>query len=237
MQTRSVTSRPPGRPWGPVPRAGLTPQAVVELALRVVDEGGARGADELSLAAVARLAGVAVPSLYKHVGSLDHLRAEVARRCVAEITEVYEAAVRGQHGADAIVAVAVATRRWALAHPGRYGAVQTSPRLLGGDGADGEGAGGEDAGGDSAEGRHARRDTGARTVEVIATALHETGVPAPRTVDGVRAVRAAIHGFVDLELSGGFGMPDDVDQSFDALVRLLLDGLGSLCGADAEVSR
>ncbi|MFD0774950.1 TetR family transcriptional regulator [Streptomonospora algeriensis] len=58
-----------------VPRAGLTPAAVTEEAARLCDE---EGFDQLSLSAVAKRCGVAVPSLYKHVGGRAALRREVA---------------------------------------------------------------------------------------------------------------------------------------------------------------
>ena len=44
----------------------------------------------------------------------------------------------------------------------------------------------------------------------------------------MRAVRAAVHGFVVLELGGGFGMPEDVDASFTFLVEGVV-GLRSGC--------
>ena len=37
-------------------------------------------------------------------------------------------------------------------------------------------------------------------------------------VDAIRALGAALHGFVTLEAGGGFGLPVDVDRSFDRLV-------------------
>jgi hypothetical protein len=40
-------------------------------------------------------------------------------------------------------------------------------------------------------------------------------------IDAARAVRAALHGFVALEAAGGFGLPRDVEWSFERL----LDGL------------
>jgi hypothetical protein len=46
-----------------------------------------------------------------------------------------------------------------------------------------------------------------------------------REVDAIRAARSAIHGFVALEAGGGFGLPDDVDRSFEALLDLLVHGL------------
>ena len=53
-----------------MPRAGLSPRVVVDLALEVVDDGGPSGWADLGLSAVAHRAGVAVPSLYKHVDGL-----------------------------------------------------------------------------------------------------------------------------------------------------------------------
>jgi hypothetical protein len=40
-------------------------------------------------------------------------------------------------------------------------------------------------------------------------------------VDATRALRATLHGFVAIELAGGFGLPTDVDRSFERAV----DGL------------
>ena len=45
-------------------------------------------------------------------------------------------------------------------------------------------------------------------------------------VHAARAFRSAVHGFVALEAGGGFGIPVDLDASFDRLVGLLAAGLG-----------
>jgi hypothetical protein len=45
------------------------------------------------------------------------------------------------------------------------------------------------------------------------------------------ATRSAIHGFVALEAGGGFGMPDDVDRSFEALLDMLVAGVRALARA------
>ena len=44
-------------------------------------------------------------------------------------------------------------------------------------------------------------------------------------VHAVRTVRSALHGFVALEAAGGFGLPVDLDASFDRLVATLAAGL------------
>lgn len=203
-----------------MPRAGLTPQVVVDLALAVVDEGGASGWADLGLSAVAHRAGVAVPSLYKHVDGLPALRSAVAARCVEDLTAAMTKAVTvagtvtGPAGADpaggllrttltgaeAVRALAVAIRSYALTHPGRYRAVQSAETA-------------------------ALGPRSAGPVDLVARAVRELGLSPDRWVDQVRAVRAAVHGFVELELGGGFGLPEDTEASFRYLVETLVTGL------------
>ncbi len=189
---------------------------MVALALEVADDGGPGGFAGLTLAAVAARAGVAVPSLYKHVHGLDDLRRAVALVCVEEFTAVLLAAASvaeptspadpagpDPDPATTVRALARATRDHARHHPARYSAVQ---------------------GGSWARDPQAVdvQRAGARSVEVIGQALARAGLPAERTVDAVRTFRATVHGFVSLELDGGFGLPDDLDVSFEyALDRLV----------------
>lgn len=189
-----------------MPRAGLDPQTVTELALAVVDDGGARGWDDLTLAAVAARAGVAVPSLYKHVPGLPALRRRVALVCIDQLGSTLATARAGHaQPVAALRAMAHAARGMAHSHPGRYQAAQGS----------------WERDPDAAD-LHA---AAARAVEQISSTLHASGVPADRLVDAVRAFRAAVHGFVALELAGGFGLPDDVDRSYAFLVDRLAAGL------------
>jgi hypothetical protein len=52
-------------------------------------------------------------------------------------------------------------------------------------------------------------------------------------VDATRALRSGLHGFVSLESSGGFGLPVDVDRSFERLVGGLLAALSQWPRADS----
>jgi hypothetical protein len=56
---------------------------------------------------------------------------------------------------------------------------------------------------------------------------------ASRASDAVHAIRATLHGFVALEAGGGFGLPEDVDESFERLVAMLVSGLAA-AGSDAH---
>ncbi|GAA3797128.1 TetR-like C-terminal domain-containing protein [Cellulomonas soli] len=190
-----------------MPRAGLTPAAVVALGLDVVDAGGPTGWADLSLSAVAARAGVAVPSLYKHVDGLPGLRRAVAVACVDQLTAVLDDACADLHGTDALRATAHALRAHARTFPGRYQATQTGAWVTD----------------PQAVEVHA---AAARTLAVVERVVGELGIPDERHVDAVRAVRAAVHGFVVLELDGGFGMPEDVEISFGYLVDGLVGALG-----------
>jgi AcrR family transcriptional regulator len=178
---------------------------VVDLAVALVDD---EGLGALTLAAVAGRAGVAVPSLYKHIGSLAELRAAVALVGVRELVRVSSAATVGLAADDALRAVGHGIRDFARRHPGLYAATQVAP-------------------GDDAELAAAAADA----VGVMAAVLRGFGLPAERSVDAIRAARSAIHGFVTLEAGGGFGMPDDVDHSFEALLDLLVAGVRALARA------
>ena len=54
--------------------------------------------------------------------------------------------------------------------------------------------------------------------------LAEAGIPEVDLVHAVRAIRSALHGFVDNERRGGFGMPLDIDESFAVMLDLILPG-------------
>lgn len=204
-----------------MPRAGLSRTAVVDLAQAVADDAGPGGFDALTLAAVAARAGVAVPSLYKHVEGLPDLRREVACRSVEDFTATVEQSLAARDPADALRAAARAIRAYALRSPARYAAVQAAPAL-----------------GDLPDGRLSAAS--GRAVTVLAAALRGSvrmgnlGDPADAMaaagtdaeVHLVRVVRAAVHGFVDLELRGGFGLPQDRDASFERLLEVLVRGLG-----------
>lgn len=191
-----------------MPRAGLTREAVASVAIDLVDDGGTAGFDRLTLAAVAGRAGVAVPSLYKHVSSLDDLRRLVATASVAELTRVLAAATIGRAGPDAVRAAADAIRAFAHRHPGRYAATQVAPSS---DPADAQ--------------LVARAD---ETLTVLAGVMRGFGLPDDELVDAIRMLRSAVHGFITLELGGGFGLPDDLDRSYAVLIDGVIAGVERL---------
>lgn len=183
-----------------MPRAGLTPQRVVDVAGEVADD---LGYDELTLTAVADRVGVAVPSLYKHVGGLDDLRHRVAVEAVRALGQALADAVTAAGRHDSLAAMARAYRGFATAHPGRYTATVRAP-----DPSDRD-----------------LRAVGDSVLQTVLDVLGDFGLRDGEAIDAARTVRSAIHGFVALEAAGGFGLPRDVDRSFEHLVGTLAAGL------------
>lgn len=182
------------------PRAGLTPDAVVELALEIID---ASGPEALTLAKVAERANVAAPSLYKHVKNLADLRRLIDLRVVREMSEALQKAATGRESANAVRAIADAYRDYLRQHPHRTHALTTAP---------------DETDTELSKATHA-------VAEVVFAALRPYGFGHAQVVHATRCLRAAVHGFAGLEASGGFGRPEDVDQSFEVLKTIVVQGL------------
>jgi AcrR family transcriptional regulator len=176
-----------------MPRAGLTAVRVVTEAEAVADEVGL---SRLTLAAVAGRLGVRLPSLYKHVAGLDELERSMTARAKREFAAVLGRATVGRSGGAALAAMCRAYRGWAAAHPGRYPLTVRAPRQD--DPADIEAS-----------------DALLTLVVAILAGYRLTGTDA---VDAIRSLRAALHGFVDLERAGGFGLAPSVDDTFERLI-------------------
>jgi AcrR family transcriptional regulator len=179
-----------------MPRAGLTPAIVVAEAARVADQVGL---DRLTLAAVAQQLGVALPSLYKHIRGIDALQQQLAIRALNEVTERVTDATVGRSGQAALQALARAYRDYARSHPGSYPATLRAP--------------------DPTDPAHLA--AAERTVRVVYAVLEAYGLTGVRAIDATRTLRSALHGFVALEAANGFGIPQDLDRSYDLMVDAL----------------
>lgn len=192
-----------------MPRAGLSTDVVVREAARLADE---IGGEHLTLATVASSFGVAVPSLYKHVGGVDDLRRRITVLAIRELDEALTEAAVGKSHRDALKALACAYRGYASAHPARYQATLAAPEP------------------DDVDHRVAAQ---ALLATVFAT-LSGYGLVENAAVDATRFVRASLHGFVALEAAHGFAMPQSVDRSFARLVTALDDALAHWEGTSTE---
>jgi AcrR family transcriptional regulator len=195
-----------------MPRAGLSTGSVVDAAVDLVDQ---QGWTALTLAAVASRTGVAAPSLYKHVRNLEALQQKVSARATAELAQTLTRSVAGRSGEEALRCLADAYREYALAHPGRYPSTQRVP--------------------DPQDPVHVA--AGEQAVQAVFAALRGYGLDGEEAIHATRAARSALHGFVSLEIDGGFALPQDVRHSFERLVSMLhvsLAGWNKVTGAGSS---
>lgn len=177
-----------------MPRAGLSTSRVIEEAETVVDEVGLPG---LTLSTIAARLGVQIPSLYKHVAGMAALQTEVAIRAKNELAITLARASVGRAGDDAILSISQAYRSWAKQHPGRYATTQQATE----------------------SGSESNVDATRAVLRVVTDAFVAYDLEGDDLIDAIRALRATLHGFIELELAGGFGLPVDVDRSFERAVR------------------
>ena len=190
-------------------RAGLSHDAVVRIALDLVDAGGPTGCADLPLATVAAQAGVAAPGVLAQGGRARGPRREVAVVAVGDYTRALTDATVGLAGPDAVAALAHATRRYARAHPGRYAAVQVAPDPD-----------------DPADAARAAAAGG--SVQGVAAVVRGGGLGEGGWGCGGAGPRASLHGFVALALGGGSRLRADHARGCALLGRALLPGQAAL---------
>lgn len=182
-------------------KAGITRDDVVAAAAAIADSEGLEAA---TLTAVADRLGIKTPSLYNHVNGLSGLHRLLAMRGSRILLEEFQEVTEGLEGTAALRAIAEADRRFVVEHPGLYDAFLPAPKP------------GED---------DELYNAMAEPVFLVAHILLDMGIPQEDAIHLIRALRALLHGFLDLEAKAGFGMPTDIDASFTASVELILAGI------------
>ncbi len=183
------------------PRRRLDHAAVVEGAAAVADQ---IGFEKLTLASVAEHLGVRIPSLYNHVAGLEGLKRDLALLSVQELTLRLSRAAIGKAADDAVFAIADAYRAFAKARPGLYAAHLRAP----------------------APDQRGLQDASHQLIGIVQATLAAYGLCDDDAMHAVRGLRSVVHGFVSLELAGGFGLPLDLDESYHRLVAAFARGLG-----------
>jgi AcrR family transcriptional regulator len=182
-------------------KLGLTREQVVEAAAEIADRDGL---DALSLASVASRLGVRSPSLYNHVDGLGGMRRQLSIHASGLLTAELSDCVEGLESMQALRAIAEQLRSFAHRHPGLYDSFLPAP---------------------TPEQDPEMAAALAQPIGVAGSVLAEMGVDPATMVPLIRALRASIHGFVDLELRGGFGLPDDIDDSFTTSINLVIEAI------------
>src|SRR5438132_219974 len=68
-------------------------------------------------------------------------------------------------------------------------------------------------------------EAAAKLVDVVRAVLAPYRLSEEDAIHAIRGLRSIVHGFISLEVGGGFGMPIDQDASFHWLINLYIAGL------------
>ncbi|MFF5343645.1 TetR/AcrR family transcriptional regulator [Streptomyces althioticus] len=183
------------------PRVGLTTERLTQAGATLADEVGF---DQVTVSELARRFDVKVASLYSHVRNSHDLKTRIALLALEELADRAADALAGRAGKDALVALANVYRDYAREHPGRYAAAQF--RLDPGTAAASAGV------------RHAR---------MTRALLRGYDLDEPDQTHAVRLLGSVFHGYVSIEMGGGFShsAPDTEEtwsrvlDALDALLR------------------
>jgi len=182
------------------PGPGLDTEQVVRAAGALVDE---EGWEQLSLTRLAERLSIRTPSLYNHVASLEQLRRDLGLLAAREMLARMTQATQGKSRADALYGIANAYRAYAQEHPGQYAATLRAPDP------------------EDVEFQAVARET----IGLMVGVLKPFSIVGDQALHVVRALRSMAHGFVSLELLGGFGLPLDLDWSYQTMLQVFLEGL------------
>ena len=181
-------------------RAGLDQASVVEAAVKLIDE---EGIEQLSLGRLAERLGVRTPSLYNHVAGLPGLKHDLALYCLHDLLDLILRSTVGKSRAEAIFALANAYRAYAREAPGRYALTVQAPD----------------------PGDQEVQALAQQLVDVVRAVLAPYRLSEEVAIHAIRGLRSIVHGFISLEVAGGFAMPVDLDASFHWLINLFIAGL------------
>ncbi|CAL9281677.1 TetR/AcrR family transcriptional regulator [Streptomyces griseoincarnatus] len=183
------------------PRVGLTTERLTQAGATLADEVGF---DQVTVSELARRFDVKVASLYSHVKNSHDLKTRIALLALEELADRAADALAGRAGKDALVALANVYRDYAREHPGRYAAAQF--RL---------------------DPETAAASAGVRHAKMTRALLRGYHLDEPDQTHAVRLLGSVFHGYVSIEMGGGFShsAPDTEEtwsrvlDALDALLR------------------
>ncbi len=177
-------------------RAGLTTERLIRAGAELADEVGF---DQVTASALARRFDVKVASLYSHVKSSQDVKTRIALLALEELADRAAEALAGRAGKDALAAFADVYRDYAREHPGRYAATRT--RL---------------------DPETAAASAGVRHAQMARAVLRGYHLTEPDETHAVRLLGSVFHGYVDLELGGGFShSAPDTQETWERIVDAL----------------
>ena len=119
------------------------------------------------------------------------------------LQETMVMAAVGKSGDEAVLSICHAYRLYAKNHPGVFDAMQWYNMY------------------DSDPNLQATQ----KLISVLFTVLDSYSLTVPQKVHFVRSIRAFLQGFASIEIHGGYGNPESLDDSFEFAIHAILNGI------------
>lgn len=185
----------------PRPKIALDKNTIMLAAAELANE---HGSEYVTLAMLAKKLNIKPPSLYNHFDGLPGIKRELA---IYSLEKLYNSLVKEAEGKsqgdEAIMALSQAYLTFARRNPGLYEFALAAP--------------------DPAD--ETVNDAGKKIVGLVISAIQPFGLKEEESIHAVRGLRSLMHGFASLEHKRGFGMPLDLDESYQLAVAAFIKGL------------
>jgi len=185
------------------PRKGLDLNDILQAAEEIANT---KGVHSVTLASVAKKLGIRSPSLYNHIDGLQDLLNKLAIFGYDELYESMVNAAIGVYGDEAIKRMGKVYITFARNRPGLYEATFYA----------------------SGQQDDDIQMAGFKIVELFVQVFKIKGFDDTKAIHIVRGLRSIFHGFASLEQKGEFGLPLDLDESYQIMIDTYLRGIETL---------
>lgn len=184
-----------------MPRQGLQKGAVIQTAVRLIEEDGI---SRFSMGNLAKQLNVRTASLYNHVESLDQVLEAVGLEAVSRLAQAEEQAIKEKSGDEALFSLAEAYRAFAREHYRLYQVIMAFPQW---------------------DNPVLNQEAG-RIVAPILQVLSGYGLTETEQFHWQRILRSIMVGFAFHEQTGGFShFPADENESYHMAIQCVADCL------------
>ncbi|WP_102261568.1 TetR/AcrR family transcriptional regulator [Mesobacillus jeotgali] len=185
----------------PRPKIALDKNTIMIAAAELAN---VHGSEYVTLAMLAKKLNIKSPSLYNHFDGLPGIKREMAIFSLQKLYISLEEEAEGKaHGEEAVLALSQAYLTFARTNPGLYEFALSAPAP-------------------SDEQVH---EAGKKIVELVVSAIGPFDLSDEEAIHAVRGLRSLMHGFASLEQRRGFGMPLNLDESYQLAVAAFIKGL------------
>jgi AcrR family transcriptional regulator len=189
----------------PRPKVALDLETIIEAAADIADQFGA---EEVTLATLAKRLNIRPPSLYNHVDGLPGLRKELAIFGLNKLYVELAATAGDLKGEKAIIELSKTYINFARNHPGLYEATLMAPDTKDQD----------------------VQAAGGKIIDLTLHVLRDYDLQGDSALHAVRGLRSILHGFSSLEQRGGLELSLDLDVSLMLIIKAFLAGIEELKG-------